>query len=1220
MRTLWRGLPLRNILPVFVTFLTLSAFGQIRVYDLPNGGHTGKYWKVWENNGQTFLFPLPGFYPRDPSVIPVYEVDGSRNIYLFAGDAATDEDLGAAYDYLIEKLSEYSYSRTEMESSEEESESFGPQAYSYGTNNLWLEIISAEVTLQTNVAALLTVHSPVAGTFDIFFRTNIAPSNSWFWIARGLPNQTNFNIAGLPADGGGFFTAGTTNGLDANGVTEAYRILVGGDETLANDFDHDSLPDAWEINFFGDLAQSGEGDFDADGLYDYGAYTNRSDPNNIQSMLNFPTYRVSSSTVFGKLTLLGGIPAYIAVLVNDTNRADAGWALFNSTNVPVNLSGGDGKYSVQIGLRGRAIGAAEAWLGTQLILDTVPPILRITNLPAGTVTQPLLQLQGWANEPLNRVVYDLTNSAGVLTNQIGYITGQFADTNLLQFTTNYFQYYDLPLAEGTNRIGLHATDLAGNTTTTNIAVILDYGAETSIPGLTLLWPLDGTQIAGDTFTVQAQGDNPTVTVEASVVDGSGNTNTVSGLVERSGLIWAKGLTLGSGTNTLVLKATSAAGHTSTISATIVRSALTVTMNPLPTNQVNSSLVNATGTVSDASAEVWVNEIQAAVDTNGTWHAADVPVSPSGTAIFDVEVYNPPPPGSQFGPSGTADASQVFEEAQPPRVVLVSYSARFPRESEWHATCDPGDPMTQWDNQVTWSRDVGGAHHYSAHGDFVNPPVDGTEPLIAGDDAIRPPWEQADVSVATSWQQACLASADSWEYQVETRLVIEPGGQQPIGETATYLVRARALEMARPSAIPGHVGLDYLISGAGTNYTGTIPLSPESLVLNGAPLISTGETNADGSTWGWTPVRAHAGAQPEVRLAATQVQQYNDQTFDVKVSVLSLKLSVNDIPLESGKVATNATFIVGQVLRFSTNELHLPQGVQSKTAQWTFEGHFLNDSNQPCADCSVNYTANAAKLTNEITSAWWVSGGTNPPVTYTARLTETLTLSNGSTVIVSGKGLFSMLRPHARIDVQTGTPSFDTNLIYGMGPSGPLYTLGLHYGMPTISGTNTPGIVLSNYFFLPPEYSGSVQFVQVIDSYLIRYQTNTPVGSWIRAQGSGLDTSYPYPTIISSNRMEDSPGFDINGPPFCESKRMSVSNSFQTWLEFRPAVSGDAHWVPLRKVAWTFGGEGILVGTNCQPSDWIGTNFISTPNPVDVETETYAHWTNIVVTPLHYDPE
>jgi hypothetical protein len=46
----------------------------------------------------------------------------------------------------------------------------------------------------------------------------------------------------------------------------------------------------------------------------------------------------------------------------------------------------------------------------------------------------------------------------------------------LEYTSDYFQCYDILLTNGLNTITLHATDPAGNTTTTNITVTLDYAS------------------------------------------------------------------------------------------------------------------------------------------------------------------------------------------------------------------------------------------------------------------------------------------------------------------------------------------------------------------------------------------------------------------------------------------------------------------------------------------------------------------------------------------------------------------------------------------------------------------------------------------------------------------------------------------------------------------------------------------------------------------------
>ena len=63
----------------------------------------------------------------------------------------------------------------------------------------------------------------------------------------------------------------------------------------------------------------------------------------------------------------------------------------------------------------------------------------------------------------------------------------------------------------------------------------------------------------------------------------------------------------------------------------------VNLLPLEKSQLNKPLVNVKGTVSDTSSTVKVNGIKAIVHPDGTWAAKDVRVSPSGAAIFNIEV-------------------------------------------------------------------------------------------------------------------------------------------------------------------------------------------------------------------------------------------------------------------------------------------------------------------------------------------------------------------------------------------------------------------------------------------------------------------------------------------------------------------------------------------------------------------------------------------------------
>jgi len=143
------------------------------------------------------------------------------------------------------------------------------------------------------------------------------------------------------------------------------------------------------------------------------------------------------------------------------------------------------------------------------------------------------------------------------------------------------------LGNGTNIITLHATDLAGNTA--NVSLMLDYVPNTNSPGLNVIWPPDGTQISGGSFTVQAQTDDNTSTVMAVITDSSGNTNTVSGMVEQNGTLWVRNLPLAAGANQLTLTVANASGS-STTNLTVYQSSVLVTVAPLTADQLNQASI------------------------------------------------------------------------------------------------------------------------------------------------------------------------------------------------------------------------------------------------------------------------------------------------------------------------------------------------------------------------------------------------------------------------------------------------------------------------------------------------------------------------------------------------------------------------------------------------------------------------------------------------------
>jgi len=108
-----------------------------------------------------------------------------------------------------------------------------------------------------------------------------------------------------------------------------------------------------------------------------------------------------------------------------------------SFNPPVDLgTGGDGLRAVNFYFQG--LGGLTTRVSTRVWLDTAPPVIALTSPGPGTNTlqQPVLQLQGWANEDLYSISYDLNNAAGSLSNQDVLVLGRAFDTSQWRLPTN----------------------------------------------------------------------------------------------------------------------------------------------------------------------------------------------------------------------------------------------------------------------------------------------------------------------------------------------------------------------------------------------------------------------------------------------------------------------------------------------------------------------------------------------------------------------------------------------------------------------------------------------------------------------------------------------------------------------------------------------------------------------------------------------------------------
>jgi hypothetical protein len=503
-----------------------------------------------------------------------------------------------------------------------------PFTDTFDKTQLWLEL--------TNVAGgmvNLNLHNATNQVYAIWVATNL--STGWSVETEVWPTNSDvmpFSVASLNRQTL-FLRAQDWTGFTENGNT---------------------VPDWWFWNFFHSTVLS-DTDLDSQGntlLYDY---TNAIDPNPIRFSIRVTNQFVNTSQPTLQLVVASGVPENYALLVDSTNFLEATWTAYGSSNIILNLGSSEGWHEVRIGLKDSLTNSAPVWAGTRVKLDLTAPALIITNPTAATVMQPMIQLQGYSPEALAHISYDLQNAAQHITNRDVFVLNRHYSTNTWEFTTNAFQAFDVPLTNGANTLTLHATDLAGNSTTASYTFTLDY-SDKPPPTIDLFWPQDGAALSGSSFTWRGHVDDFTAKVQAQVTDASEKTTVVNALVERDGHFWAQNLPLSDGENYLTMTATDAAGNVSTKSITVLKSAVSLTFNEVSPDQLWNPNVTASGTIDSSDYAVWVNGVRASM-VNGTWQAQNVPMTPGGTAVFQVRaIPNTDHEGNGTGGSGGTSAT------------------------------------------------------------------------------------------------------------------------------------------------------------------------------------------------------------------------------------------------------------------------------------------------------------------------------------------------------------------------------------------------------------------------------------------------------------------------------------------------------------------------------------------------------------------------------------
>ena len=321
------------------------------------------------------------------------------------------------------------------------------------------------------------------------------------------------------------------------------------------------------------------------------------------------------------------------------NENKAVWVPFK-TNLNVDLGPGDGGRTLWVSYRNKNDNGV-GWDGTTIAIRSSPPIICITEPKERVISQPMIQLNGFTSTDLeNPVHYQIFNQKGSVTaSGDGIVMNKYFDKTLWDYTTNYFQCYDLHLSPGTNTIVIHTVDRIGSSITTNFTCVFTTAGVVSGPSLKQVWPEDNDEITGSDFTMDGVTDDPTVHIVALVVNPDGEAYQRDAVIERNGRYWVDNLPLLDGRTFVTLIARNAAGYTTVTNLSVRRSAYHLVMDPVvPASRLWMPALTITGTASliYTNYEITVNGVKAVMDSSGKWKAVNVPVTEGGVASFTIK--------------------------------------------------------------------------------------------------------------------------------------------------------------------------------------------------------------------------------------------------------------------------------------------------------------------------------------------------------------------------------------------------------------------------------------------------------------------------------------------------------------------------------------------------------------------------------------------------------
>lgn len=891
------------------------------------------------------------------------------------------------------------------------------------------------------------------------------------------------------------------------------------------------------------------------------------------------------NTNITSVAVAGGPAAATAILVDSTNFTGATWIPFSSMPL-VDIGTNEGTHEVWFGFTGT--NGIVYWTSDAVTLDRTPPVIVITNPISSTTSRPIIQVQGYSLEPLSSIYFDVINATGGITNLQGFVTEQNFDTNQFKSTTNWFQCFDVELTNGVNTIVVHAADLAGNVTTTNINITLDFTGDTNPPVISLTWPQDGAQISGINFTLRGVLDDETAQIMALTVDTNGVTNIVSGVVERSGTFWLENLPLNSGANFVSIIATDAAGNTSATNLTLFQSEITLTIDPVSDDQLNQSATTISGTVSDPSYSVWINGVQATVDGSGHWTTNNVPVYGNGTACFDAIAY----PSGQSPNLRTkmmansnespVHASQVSE--QPPTVFVNQYSdnwawdtgfyaGSFGGSKNYNATVDDSGHFSfqgngtffnhveqdygSWtDTAYQWSDVDPIGTHTTTGFDIDGNPIDETGPGCGDYNNPDPYGVPSSSGNGVSHYYANIQYSGDWDWAgitetyvrgSKTSMTFRTGGKSGKGRQNLFKINASATEYGKPDDVGSDTSPDQW------DNTPRHGIAPNQIQVLGKNIGN------DGNLFIVLPDNA------TLDLGATAPGRHYSLGAGARKYKFTIMANGNDLE------TTTPEFCTGQAVTFSPRWSPSDPGAVNTIAHWHLPGKYVNEAYQYSPTC-LSYRNNSDLLTNLTTGCWYVNGNGGA-----CSMFEILHFSNGQYVTMTAQGNFSVVRP--TIDHMT---SFCSGVNMFTNTDGSLNEIAL------FDMNRSNGMVVQVYLKRPDHFSGSAFITQLIKRQLnwnippgIPWSDSTSGNFWLDTEERYSLSSMGFPLTENGHpanpvrpvTLLDAPG--LGKPPLGFYNYAEAQDDFHDYVRFQPDGGGIP--VTIGRVDWGWHGKATKSG-------------------------------------------